>query len=122
VNASTLAIRTGETDAALLLKLHKKGVQLYDCVDLHAKVILLDDAAIISSGNMSSSSERRMVEAALISDQGSVVAGVASLIEQLVQQSSPLGAKQIAQLCKIEVVRRGGWNAARRIARMNSEK
>jgi hypothetical protein len=48
-----------------------------------------------------------------ISDQGSVLAGVASLIEQLVQQSSVLGAKQVAQLCKIEVIRRGGWNAAR---------
>jgi hypothetical protein len=113
VDASTLAIRNGETDAPLLRKLHNEGVQLYDCADLHAKILLLDDVAIISSGNMSSSSENRMVEAALISDHGSVVAGVASLIEQLVKQSSLLDKKQIAQLCKIKVIRRGGWNAAR---------
>jgi hypothetical protein len=113
VDASTLAIKNGETDAPLLRKLHNKGVQLYDCTDLHAKILLLDDVAIISSGNMSSSSESRMVEAALISDQGSIVAGVASLIEQLVKQSSPLDEKQIAELCKIKVIRRGGWSGAR---------
>jgi hypothetical protein len=113
VDASTLAIKNGETDAPLLRKLHNKGVQLYDCTDLHAKILLLDDVAVIGSGNMSSNSERWMVEAALISDHGSVVAGVASLIEQLVNQSSPLDKKQIAQLCKIKVIRRGGWKGAR---------
>jgi hypothetical protein len=113
VDASARAIQNGETDAPLLRKLHKKGVQLYDCADLHAKILLLDDVAIISSGNLSSSSENRMVEAALISDHGSIVAGVASLIEQLVKQSSELDKKQIADLCKIKVIRRGGWNAAR---------
>jgi hypothetical protein len=80
---------------------------------LHAKILLLDDVAVISSGNMSSSSESKMVEAALISDHASVVAGVASLIGQLVKQSSQLDEKQIAKLCKIKVVRRGGLNGAR---------
>jgi hypothetical protein len=41
------------------------------------------------------------------------VAGVASLIEQLLRQSSQLDEKQIAQLCKIKVIRRGGWYGAR---------
>jgi len=113
VNASAFAIKNAETHAPLLQRLHKKGVQLYDCPDLHAKTLLLDNMAIISSGNMSKSSETRMVEAALISDHGSVVAGVASLIEQLVKQSSQLDDRQIAQLCKIKVIRRGGWNGAR---------
>jgi hypothetical protein len=113
VDASARAIQNGETDARLLRKLHKKGVQIYDCADLHAKILLLDDVAIISSGNMSLSSEKRMVEAALISDHGSAVAGVASLIEQLVRRSSQLDEKQIAQLCKIKVIRRGRWNGAR---------
>ena len=113
VDASARAVQNGETDAPLLRNLHKRGVQLYDCADLHAKILLLDDEAIISSGNMSSSSENRMVEAALISDHGSVVAGVASLIEQLVKQSSELSAEHIVDLCKIKVIRRGGWNGAR---------
>jgi hypothetical protein len=113
VDASARAIQNGETDGPLLRKLHKKGVQLYHCADLHAKILLMDDVAVISSGNMSSSSQSKLVEAALISDHGSVVAGVASLIAQLVKQSSQLDEKQIAQLCKIKVIRRGGWNGAR---------
>jgi hypothetical protein len=117
VDASVLAIRNGETDAKLLRKLHKEGVQLYDCVDLHAKILVLDDVAIIGSGNMSSSSELRMVEAALISNQDSVVAGVASLIEQVIKQSTRLTGKRIAELCKIEVVRRGGWKGGSRKTR-----
>jgi hypothetical protein len=53
VNASAHAIKNAETHAPLLQRLHKKGVQLYDCPDLHAKTLLLDGVAIISSGNMS---------------------------------------------------------------------
>ena len=69
VDASTLAIKNGETDAPLLRKLNKKGVQLYDCT-ISRQILLLDNVAIIGSGNMSSNSERWMVEAALISDHG----------------------------------------------------
>jgi phosphatidylserine/phosphatidylglycerophosphate/cardiolipin synthase-like enzyme len=112
VDASVLAVKNGETDAPLLRKLHERGVKLYDCTDLHAKILLLDDVAVISSGNMSSNSERWMVEAALISDHASVAAGVASLIEQLVKQSSILDRKQIAELCKVKVIRRGGRRSA----------
>jgi hypothetical protein len=55
-----------------------------------------------------------MVEAALISDHGSVVAGVASLIEQLVTQSVRLDREQVAELCEIKVIRRGGRNGVSR--------
>jgi hypothetical protein len=57
---------------------------------------------------MSDSSARALVEAGILSDHRSVVAGVASLIEQLIQQSEPLNTKRIAQLCKIKVIRHGG--------------
>jgi hypothetical protein len=108
VNASVRAIKNGDTDAQLLRKLFEKGVRLYDCATLHAKTLLPRDVAIIGSGNMSSNSSK-LVEAALMSDHGSVVAGVASFIEQLVKQSPPLDGAQISELCKIEVIRRGGW-------------
>jgi hypothetical protein len=108
VNASIETIRNNGTDAHLLRKLHDIGVQLYDCSDLHAKILLLDGIAVIGSGNMSPNSKQRLVEAAVISDHGSVVGGVASLLDQLVRQSSPLDENTIAKLCKIEVIRRGG--------------
>jgi hypothetical protein len=106
VNASPAAIGCGDTDAKLLRRLHRRGVQLHHCVDLHAKVLLFDNMAVIGSANMSSSSNGRLVEAALLTDHGSIVGGVASLIEQLVQQSQLLTTSHIATLCKIPVVRR----------------
>src|ERR1700723_260200 len=56
VDASDNAIACGETDARLLRKLVNKGVRLYNCADLHAKVLVVGESAIIGSGNMSNSS------------------------------------------------------------------
>jgi hypothetical protein len=108
MDASPKAIRCGETDARLLRTLDRRGVCLYHCAGLHAKVLLLDDVAVISSGNLSKSSANGLVEAGMITDQGSTVAGVASFIEQVLAQSKELKANRIATLCKIKVVRRGG--------------
>ncbi len=108
VDASRHAISSGETAAKLLRTLNKKGVCIYHCFGLHAKVLLLDDVAVISSGNMSKSSVNGLVEAGVMTDHSSTVAGVASLIEQLCAQSKELTDKNIDALCKIKVVRRGG--------------
>lgn len=107
VDAAAYAIGCGATDAKLLRKLHKKGVSLYHCAGLHAKVLLLDDVAVIGSGNMSNSSVRGLVEAGLMTDHSSTVAGIASFIEQLLNQSSQLQIEHITALCKIKVVRKG---------------
>jgi hypothetical protein len=107
-DASPRTISCGETDATLLRKLSKKGVEIHDCPDLHAKVLLLGDVAVIGSGNMSKSSADRMVEAGVVTNHRSTVSAVASLIEQLIESSSQITAKRIATLCKIKVVRRGG--------------
>lgn len=108
VDASVHAISSGETSAPLLDTLRRRGVRLYHCADLHAKVLLLGDSAVVGSGNMSDSSASLLVEAGVLSDHSSVVSGVASLIEQLVHQSESLNAKRIAELCAIKVIRRGG--------------
>jgi hypothetical protein len=114
MDASDRAIRYGETSAKLLHKLCQKGVLLYHCVDLHAKVFLLDDVVAISSGNMSNSSADALVEAAVLTDNSATVSGVESFIEQLVQQSDRLTKKRIAALCKIKVIRKSGRNRGRR--------
>lgn len=109
-NAAYPVIAAGETDAKLLRSLHRRGVRIYDCPNLHAKVLLFDNLAVISSGNMSNSSAHGLVEAAMITDHVSTVSGVSSFIEQVVQESRELQSRDIAKLCKITVVRRGGWN------------
>ena len=110
-DASERAISSGETNAKLLRTLSKRGVCLYHCGDLHAKVLLFDDVAVIGSGNMSNSSAGVLVEAGVITDHASTVSGVASFIEQLIRQSDELLLPRIAQLCKIKVVRWGGRGA-----------
>lgn len=113
LDASVRAVRNAETDARLLMELHKRGVRLYACDDLHAKILLLDDLGIIGSANMSLNSAGRMVEAALVSNDRVVVAGVASLIAQLGTQSRLLDERRIKALCKIEVLRRGSRHTIR---------
>lgn len=108
VSASNHAIRTGETDAKLLIQLFDRGVELYDCPGLHGKVLLLDDTAVIGSAKLSASSESKLVEVALMTDAPATVSQVASLIEQLIEQSQPITAKRLQALAKIEVLRKGG--------------
>ena len=121
VDASTRASASGETDARLLRKLSQKPMRLYHCADLHAKVLLLGQVAIIGSGNMSGSSARAMVEAAIMTDQASTIAGVDSFIEQLIQQSEELTEAQIQRLCQIKVIRRGGRGNATGVKRRKTK-
>lgn len=107
-DASPLATSCGETSAKLIRSLHEKGVSVFHTEGLHAKVLLLDAVAVIGSGNMSNSSATALVEAGIVTDQTSTVAGVASLIEQLQRQSRRLEVRDIDRLCQIKVVRRGG--------------
>jgi|SRR5580704_14761562 hypothetical protein len=117
VNASRSAITSGETDVQLLRKLHKRGVHIYDCETLHAKVVLLDDVAFVGSGNMSSSSANALIEVGVLTNHRSTVSGVASFLEQLFFQSKELHARQLTRLCQIKVIRRGGWLPGVRRAR-----
>ena len=121
VDASESTIKSGGTDANLLDELHQRGVILYDCHNLHAKVILLDDIAVVGSANMSQSSGS-LVEAAIITDQSSIVSGVASFIEQLKKKPNRLSPAKIAELCKIEVIRRGGIGGVPKGKRKNPVK
>jgi len=105
-DASAACVAAGLTNADLLQRLSTRGVSVYHCQGLHAKVARVDDYAVIGSANMSSSSERRLIEAGLITDQPSIVAGVASFIEQLRDQSELLGPNRLAALRQIKVVKR----------------
>lgn len=42
-DASDQVIRTGETSATALRKFHKAGVRLYNCPNLHAKVVIFNN-------------------------------------------------------------------------------
>src|SRR5690348_15071619 len=76
-DASDHAIRCGATSATLLRRLNGRGVEIYSCNQLHAKVLLFGGTAVIGSANMSTSSKDKLVEAAVLTDHVSLVSGAA---------------------------------------------
>jgi hypothetical protein len=103
-DASTRAIKSGQTDAKLLRKFNKSGVTIYSREGLHAKVALFGNYAIVGSANMSGSD---LIEASIISDNPVVVSGIAAFIKKLSSKPSKLSADDIEKLCAIEVIRFG---------------
>lgn len=110
-DASTRAIKSGQTDAKLLAELHKKGVVIHSHEGLHSKVMLLGKYAVVGSANMSGSG---LTEAAVLSDEPTIRSGVASFIVQLSTRRSLLKKEHIEALCKIKVVRTGWPNGKRK--------
>jgi hypothetical protein len=110
-DASPRAIRSGQTDAKLLRKLHHIGVVIYSREGLHSKVALFGKHAIVGSANMSGSN---LIEASVITDNPVVVSGVAAFIEKLSTTRTELNARDIEKLCAIEVVRTGHFTGGRR--------
>ena len=108
VDASEARMADGATNAILLQKLCNKGIKLFSCHNLHAKVVLMDDYVVIGSGNMSRLSSKVLIEAGFLTDSAAAVAGAASLVTQLAQPDCELKKERIAELCKIEVKRNFG--------------
>lgn len=104
-DASPRSIKSGQTDAKLLAKLHKDGVAIHSHEGLHSKVMLIGKYAVVGSANMSGSG---LTETAVLSDEPTIRSGVASFIAQLCnKKNSRLNEKDIATLCKIKVARTG---------------
>lgn len=108
VDASVLAIQSGETSAKLLGTLHRKGVELYSRPGLHAKVALLDGVAFVGSANLSTSSATRLDEAGLLTDHAGTVASVQALLSHWIRTSQRLTPKRIEELAKLPVSPRRG--------------
>jgi hypothetical protein len=109
-DASERAIRSGQTDAKLLRRLHAAGVIIYNREALHSKVAVFGKYAIVGSANMSGSD---LIEASVITDNPVIASGVAAFIEMLSTKRNKLDAARIAELCAIKVIRTG-WSRVRR--------
>lgn len=113
-DASDLMIRTGQTDAKLLKRLHDDGVAVHSVPGLHSKVMLLGTHAILGSANMSGSGS---IEASVVTDRTQVRSGVASFIAQLARPTAELDGPELDRLCRIKVVRTGGRGGPRNLRR-----
>lgn len=83
VDCGDLAVKSGQTYPAALLKLHDKGVAIYRDRALHAKAFVIDGYAYVGSTNASNRSVQYLKEAVMVSDERACVADVRRFIDGL---------------------------------------
>lgn len=106
VDASDTAVKSGQTSASVLQRYFRCGVAVYHCSALHAKLLVIDGKLIVGSGNASGSSANRLVEAAILTTDSTLVSQAQSFLFQLAKQSVALDEKSLATLATIKVERR----------------
>lgn len=104
-DASDEAIKSGQTSAAVLKAAWKRKAQIVSLTGLHAKVYVFDKYAVIGSANLSKESERR-TEAALLTDQPTVVSAARLLIDRLKNEGKAVDEGFIERICKLPVTMR----------------
>lgn len=99
VDASDRTVKLGLTCPAELLKLHKKGVEVFSVMNLHAKVYVAGKNAFIGSANASQHSAGTLIETLLHTTEPQAVKQARQFVEDLCLQS--LGPEQLKALVKI---------------------
>jgi hypothetical protein len=101
VDASRRTVKAGLTSPFELEKFYRKGVRIYSCNGLHAKVFVFGAVAFVGSANVSKSSRDVLTEAILRSDARSVVSDAEAFVRQI--GLVEMGKDEIAALQKIYV-------------------
>ena len=99
VDASELAVKSGQTCPAELAKLQKRGVDVYSAPNLHAKVFVLGARTFVGSANVSGRSADLLVEAVVVTNERSVVSSARRFVRGLCLHK--LGPEAIARLMKM---------------------
>jgi phosphatidylserine/phosphatidylglycerophosphate/cardiolipin synthase-like enzyme len=115
VDASDGAIASGQTSAAVLFSLRKKGISLFSHDGLHAKVVIADSVLFSSSANLSDSSFSKLFEAGIETDNPNSVSGAVGMVEKLMVTSPTIDLAFIVRIKKINVTKHfaGGNSKAR---------
>jgi len=101
VDASRRTVKAGLTSPFELEKFYRKGVRIYSCHGLHAKVFVFGAVAFVGSANVSKSSRDVLTEAIIRSDARSVVSDARAFVRQI--GVVEMGKEEIAALQKIYV-------------------
>ena len=104
-DASDEAIKSGQTSASLLKAAFKRRAQIVSISGLHSKVYLFDNYAVIGSANLSRESERR-TEAAILTDQPTIVSAALLLIDKLKSEGDVVDEAFISRIIKLPVTKR----------------
>lgn len=105
VDASELAVASGQTCPADLIKMVKRGVAVYSVPNLHAKVFVVGRAAYIGSNNVSNHSARRLIEALIRTTDVKVVRTARKFVQDhCLHQLTPQMLQRLAKLYRPPLV------------------
>jgi hypothetical protein len=97
VDMSEKSVKNSQTDPWEIEKYHKKGVAVFNCANLHAKIYVLGNTVIIGSANLSKHSQMQLIESGLLCRDKDVVSSAIGFIKALqVEAVTP----EYIKLCK----------------------
>jgi hypothetical protein len=105
-DASKSAIENSRTSALVLQKYYDRGVQILSCDCLHAKMLVGERLLVLGSANCSVRSADTLVEAAVITDNGTLVSQAKVFCYNLARESKLLTASAIKKLLMLPIKRR----------------
>jgi PLD-like domain len=105
-DASTFAIKFGETSAKTLSMYFLRGVKILSNHSLHSKLLLTDKFLIIGSANLSKNSAEKLTESSIVTDNDILISQAKVFCYNLTKESTLLTTQDIDKLLKIEVVKR----------------
>jgi PLD-like domain len=99
IDASDMAVKSGQTCPASLRVLLKKGVRIYSSERLHAKVFVFGKSAFVGSANVSTNSQKVLFEAVVRTRNRRTVALARQFVREHCLRS--IGPEEIKRLSKI---------------------
>lgn len=83
VNASKRIVKSGQTNPKELILLYEKGVKIFNCENLHAKVYVIGKKLLIGSSNVSGNSANYLKEVMLLTEDTSTVNQAIKMVKSL---------------------------------------
>jgi hypothetical protein len=101
VNMSRATVKAGATVPSEVLKLIRRGVDVYHVSNLHAKVFVVANRAYVGSANVSQRSRDTLIEAAIETSDQAVVASCRRFVQSLTgERIEPEFAEQMQSIYK----------------------
>jgi hypothetical protein len=121
VDASELAVRSGQTHPGDLIKLQAHGVRVFSVTNLHAKVFVLGKTAYIGSANASNRSAGHLVEAVVRTADDATVSSARRFVRNLcLQELTPTILKRLQSMYRPPRIP-GGKSARKKTATQSEE-
>lgn len=106
VDASTAAVKSGQTDPSEIEKFRRRGVRVFSFPNLHAKVFVIGSTAFVGSTNVSQNSEKVYVEAAIKTKVESLIDEARRFVQNLA--TDEIGPERLKSLKAIYKKPRAG--------------